>query len=100
MLVGHIRDGIDALFGCWSMALQKESFPTIPFLMKSMKNEIVPTIPLLIQEVPDFKKFIADRILDGEESLMGHTKDHQFKFYVDLTGTPVLKYKIYCHDKE
>ena len=31
---------------------------------------------------------------------MGHTKVHQFKFYVDSSGTPVLKYKIYCHDKE
>ena len=31
---------------------------------------------------------------------MGHTKVHQFKFYVDSSGTPVLKYKIYCHDEE
>ena len=101
MLVGHTHDDIDALFGRWSMALRKESFPTVPLLMKSfMKNEAVPTIPHLIQEVPDFKKFIADCILDGEESLMGHTKVHQFKFYVDSSGTPVMKYKIYCHDEE
>ena len=62
MLVGHIHDDIDTgLFGRHSMALQTEDFPTIPLLMKSfMKNEIVPTIPHLIQEVPDFKKFIAD----------------------------------------
>ena len=99
MLIGHTYDNIDALFGRWSMALR--SFPTIPLLMKTsfMKNEIVPTIPHLIQEVPNFKKFIADWILDGEESLMGHTKVHQFKFYVDSTGTPVLKYKIYCHNE-
>ena len=83
------------------MALQMESFPTIVLLMKSfMKNEVVPTIPHLIQEVPDLKKFIADWILDGKESLMGHTKVHQFKFYVDSIGTPVLKYKIYYHDEE
>ena len=101
MLVGHIHDDIDALFGCWSMALRKESFPIISLFMKSfMKNKIVPTISHLIQEVLDFKKFIADWILDGEESMMGHTKVHQFKFYVDSTGTPVLKYKIYCHDEE
>ena len=31
---------------------------------------------------------------------MVHTKVHQFKFYVDSTGTPVLKYKIYCHNEE
>ena len=48
MLVGHTHDNIDALFGSWSMALQKESFPTVPLLMKSfMKNEAVPTIPHL-----------------------------------------------------
>ena len=69
--------------------------------MKSfMKNEIVPSIPHHIQEVLDFKKFIADWSLDGEESLMGHTKVHQFKFYADSTGLQVLKYKIYCHDDE
>ena len=101
MLVGHTHDDIDALFGRWSMALQKESFPTIRLLMKSfMKNETVPTIPHLIQEVMDFKKLIADWILDGEESLMGDTKVHQLKFYVDSIGTLVLKYKIYCHDEE
>ena len=101
MLVDHTHDNIDTFFGHWSMALQKESFPTIPLLMKSfMKNEAVSTIPHLIQEVLDFKKFIADWILDGEESLMGHTKVHQFKFYVDSTRTPILKYKIYCYDEE
>ena len=101
MLVGHTHDDIDALFGRWSMALRKESFPTVSLLMKSfMKNEAVPTIPHLIQEVLDFKKFIADCILDGEDSLMDHTKVHQFKFYMDSSGTPVLKYKIYCHDEE
>ena len=69
--------------------------------MKSfMKNEAIPTIPHLIQEVPDFKKFIVGWILDGEESLMGHTKVHQFKFYMDSTGTPILKYKIYYHNHE
>ena len=65
-----------------------------------MKNETVPTIPHLIQEVPDFKKFISEWILDGNESLMGHTKVHQFKFYLDSTGCPVVKYKIYCHDED
>ena len=77
MLIGHTHDDIDALFGRWSMALWKEIFPTIPLLLKPfMKNETVPTILHLIQEVLDFKKFIEDWILDGEESLMGHTKVH------------------------
>ena len=56
MIVGHTHDDIDALFGRWSMALKKESFPTIPLLMKSfMDVEAVPTIPHLIKEVPNFK---------------------------------------------
>ena len=101
MLVGHTHDDIDALFGRWSMALRRADFPTIPLLMKSfMKNESVPTIPHLIQEVPDFKRFIEDWMLDGEETLVGHTKAHQFKFYVDPSGCPVVKYKLFCHDED
>jgi hypothetical protein len=99
MLVGHTHDDIDALFGRWSMLLRKESFPTIPLLMKSfMTNESAATIPHLIQEVPDFKKFIQEWILDGDEALQGHTKAHQFKFYLDASGCPVMKYKILCQD--
>jgi hypothetical protein len=81
------------------MLLRKESFPTIPLLMKSfMTNESAATIPHLIQEVPDFKKFIQEWILDGDEALQGHTKAHQFKFYLDASGCPVMKYKILCQD--
>ena len=32
MLVGHTHDDIDALFGRWSMALQRADFPTILLL--------------------------------------------------------------------
>ena len=61
LLVGHTHVDIDAWFGRWSMALRKESIPTIPLLMKSFKkNKKVNTISHLIQEVSDFKKFIAD----------------------------------------
>ena len=75
MIVSHTHDDIDALFGRWSMALKKESFPTISMLMKSfMDVEAVPTIPHLIEEVPNFKKFIEDSIADGENVLLGHTK--------------------------
>ena len=75
MIVGHTHDDIDALFGRWSMALKKESFPTIPLLMKSfMDIETVPTIPHLIEEVPNFKKFIENGIADGENTLLGHIK--------------------------
>ena len=75
MIVGHTHDDIDALFGKWSMALKKKSFPMIPMLMKSfMDVEAVPTIPHLIEEVPDFKKFIEEGIADGENALLDHTK--------------------------
>jgi hypothetical protein len=101
MLVGHTHDDIDALFGRFSMALRKEDFPTIPLLMKSfMKNEKVPTIPHLIEEVPDFKKFIEGSMLDGANALMGHTKAHQFKFFVDLSECPIVKDKMYCHTQD
>ena len=101
MIVGHTHDDIDALFERWSMALKKESFPTIPMLMKSfMDVEAVPTIPHLIEEVPDFKKFMEDGIADGENALLDHTKAQQFKFYVDANGCPVMKYKLLCTDDE
>ena len=46
-----------------------------PLLMKSfMDIETVPTIPHLIEEVPNFKKFIENGIADGENTLLGHTK--------------------------
>jgi hypothetical protein len=42
------------------MLLKKDNFPTIPLLMKSfMEVESIPTIPHLIEEVLDFKGFIA-----------------------------------------
>jgi hypothetical protein len=101
MLVGHTHDDIDALFGRWSMSLKKDNFPTIPLLMKSfMEVESIPTIPHLIEEVPDFKGFIAGCIAQGDEALEGHTKAQQFKFYVDSTGCPVMKYKILCTDPD
>ena len=87
MLVGHIHDDIDVLFGRWSMALTKENFPTMTLLMKSfMEVESIPTIPHLIEEVPNFKGFIAGHIADGDEALEGHTKAQQFKFFVDSNG--------------
>ena len=101
MLVGHTHDDIDALFGRWSMSLRKESFPTIPLLMKSfMDVESIPTIPHLIEEVPDFKGFIKASIAEGDEALEGHLKAQQFKFFVDSSGCPRMKYRIQCNDDE
>ena len=101
MIVGHTHDDIDALFRRWSMALKKESFSTIPLLMKSfMDVEAIPTIPHHIEEVLDFKKFIEGGIVVGENALLGHTKAQQFKFYVDVSGCPMMKYKLFCTDDD
>ena len=101
MLVGHTHDDIDALFGRWSMQLKKENFPTIPSLMKSfMDVDSVPTVPHLIEEVPDFKTFIEGSLLDGDASLTSHTKAQLFKFYLNSTGVPIMKYKHYCTDSD
>jgi hypothetical protein len=95
MLVGHTHNDIDALFRRW----KKDNFPTIPLLTKLfMEVESIPTIPHLIEEVPDFKGFIAGCIAQGDEALEGHTKAQQFKFYVDSTGCPMMKYRILCTD--
>ena len=75
MIIGHTHNDINALFRRWSMVLKKESFPTIPMLMKSFIDvEAVLTIPLFIKEVPDFKKFIEDSTVVEENALLGHTK--------------------------
>ena len=101
MIVDHTHDDIDALFGRWSMDLKKENFPTIPALMKSfMDVDSISTIPHLIEEVPDFKAFIAGSFVDGDDVLVGHTKPHQLKFYLDSTGCLVMKYKLLCTDVE
>ena len=101
MIVGHTHDDIDALFGRWSMLLKKENSPTIPALMKSfMDVESIPTILHLIEEVLDFKSFIEGVILDKKEVLVGNTKSQQVKFYLDGTGCPRMKYKLFCADVE
>ena len=101
MIVGHTHDDVDALFGRWSMALKKESFSTIPLLMKSfMDIETVPTIPHFIEEVLNFKKFIENGIADGENTILEYSKAQQFKFYVNAMGCPVMKYKLLCTDDD
>ena len=83
------------------MALKKESFPTIPLLMKSfMDVEAVPTIPHFIEEVSIFKKFIEDGIAVEENALLGYTKVQQFKFYIDARECPIMKYKLLCKDED
>ena len=75
ILIGHMHDDIDALFGRWSILLKNDNFPTIPLPMKSfMEVESIPTILHVIEEVPNFKDLIAGFIAQRDEALEGHTK--------------------------
>ena len=69
--------------------------------MKSFMNvEAVSTILHLIEKVLDFKKFIDNGIVMGKNTLLGQTKEQQFKFYVDAKGCLVMEYKLLCTDDE
>jgi hypothetical protein len=97
MIVGHTHDDIDASFGRWSMKLRENDYLTIPALMKSyMELDKVSVIPHMIEEVPDFKKFIAPYIREGEGRLIGHSKGRQFRFYMGDNGWPLMQYKMSC----
>ena len=87
LMVGHTHDDIDALFGKWSYKLRGTDYPTLPLLMKSfMDTESRPVIPHLIEEVPDFKKFVEGYLCTGRDALAGHTNAQQFKFYRNGNG--------------
>ena len=87
MLVGHTHNDIDALFGRWSMKLRENDYPTIPLLMKSyMDLHEDPVIPGLIEEVPDFKKFM--KLYISDDTLIEHTKRRQFLFYRGENDNP------------
>ena len=101
LIVGHTHEDIDALFGRWSNKLKTNDYPTIPKLMKSfMDCEVQPVIPHLIEEVPDFKRFVEGYLLTGDEALSGHSQAQQFKFYKDSNGWPMMQYKIICTDDD
>jgi hypothetical protein len=61
---------------------------------------LVPTIPHLIEEVPDFKGFIAGCIAKGDEALEGYTKAQHFKLFVDSSSCPMMKYRIHYSDND
>ena len=46
----------------------------------------------------DFKGLIVGCIAQGDEALEGHTKAQQFRFYIDLIGCLVMKYRILYTD--
>jgi hypothetical protein len=101
MLPSHTQNDIDKFFGRWSISLRKEKYLTIPLLMKSFTNvESTPIFLHLIQEVPAFKGFIARCIVEGDESLEGHIKAQQFRFFVVSNGCSMMKYKIHNSDSD
>ena len=76
-------------------------YPTLTLLMKSfMDTESQPVIPHLIEEVPDFKKFVEGYLCIGRDVLIGHTNAQQFKFYKHANGWPMMQYKLLCTDNE
>ena len=82
LIVGLTHDDIDALFGMWSYKLRGTNYPTLPLLMKSfMDTKSQPVIPHLIEEVPDFKKFVEGYLCTWRDALARHTNAQQFKFY-------------------
>ena len=74
MIIGHMHNDIDALFGRWSYKLRGIAYPTLPLLMKSfMDTKSRPIIPYLIEEVPNFKKFVERYLSIRHDELVGQT---------------------------
>ena len=48
--------------------------------------------PFMLTKVPDFKKYCDGYICDGQETLIGHSKPLQFRFFMQ-DDTPVMQYK-------
>ena len=91
MLVCHTHDDIDALFGRWAIKLRQSDYPTIPLLMKSfMDVDKIPVISHLVEEVSDFKGFVAPFIASDDESLEDHGSAQQFKFCKHSSGWPMM----------
>ena len=101
LIVGHTHNDIDAFFGRWSYKLRGTNYPTLPLLMKSfMDTKSRPVIPHLIEEVPNFKKFVEGYLCTRRDALARHTNAQQFKFYRNGNGWPLMQYKLLCTDNE
>ena len=95
LMVGHTHEDIDALFSRFSEKLRKKTTFTFPHLMK-LFNECVTMqpAPFLLQKVANFKDFVKGCLHDGADSLVGHSKPLQFRFYMS-DGIPLMQYKIH-----
>ena len=76
--------------------MKEKDHPTLPILMKSYMDldGDGPMILHLIEEVCDFKKFIAPYIISGRNKLQGHSKGSQFRFFLHENGWPLMQYKL------
>ena len=74
LIIDHTHNDIDAHFDRWSYKLRRMDYPTLPLLMKSfMDIESQPVILHLIEEVPNFKKFVEGYLCTEHNALTGHT---------------------------
>ena len=101
LLIGHIYEDIDAMFGRWNYRLRTNDYPMLPMLIKLfMDAEKHPIIPHLIEEVPNFKAFVDGFLCTRIDALERHTNAQQFKFYKDANGWPMMQCKLFCIDSE
>ena len=101
LIVGHMHNDIDVLFDRWSYKLRGTDYPTMLLLIKSfMDMESWPVIPHLIEEVPDFKKFVEGYLCTRGNALAGHTNAQQFKVYLNGNGWLLMQYKLLCTNNE
>lgn len=92
LMVGHTHEDIDAMFSRFSEKLRTSQVYTFGNLMETfMKCSCCAPVPYLMQEIPDFKRFIDGYLCDGPETLIGHKKPLQFRFFL-RDGIPIMQY--------
>ena len=100
LIVGHTHEDMDAMFGRFGQRLKIEECHALPNLMASfMEARDLTIVPSLIHEVADFKEWVKGYYHEfGQDRLIGYSKAHQFSFYVDPEGVPLMQYKVFCTD--
>lgn len=99
LIVGHTHEDIDAHFSHLSKLIKRKNTYCLADLMKAFMDsqKTVAFIPEVVQEVADFKSYVADFHHDGGNAIEGHSEMHLFKFYVvedgEDAGWPVMRYK-------
>ena len=93
LMVGHTHEDIDAMFSRFSEKLRVSQTYTLPHLMDTLRTSSASSpAPFMLTKVPDFKKYCDGYICDGQETLIGHSKPLQFRFFMQ-DDTPVMQYK-------